>query len=242
MKHATRFRELSRETNRGHVGREDYCNWFAGRENALADEPTPEALTYLGDAAPGIQRYAALLTLHGDERGLLGPRELERLWDRHLMNCVALGSALPDEGVIVDIGSGAGLPGIVLAVQKPNAQLVLVESMDRRVRWLREVVEDLGLTNVIVEHGRAEDYDGVWEADVVTARAVAALEKLARWAFPLVRVGGELALLKGRSVHDEIASARKVLRKYGAAEPRVDDVQPVPGYSFATVLRVVRGK
>ena len=145
------------------------------------------------------RRYAAHLVGSGVERGLLGPREAPRVWERHVLNCAVVAELLPDGARTVDIGSGAGLPGIPLALARPDLSVVLVEPLARRVDWLREVVEDLELP-VTVERGRAEEA-GVrarWEgADVVTARAVAPLARLAGWALPLLRPGGVLLALKG---------------------------------------------
>ncbi len=213
----------------------------ADDENSV-DAPTSAAIDFFGSAYPPLQRYVELLRSHGIERGLIGPRELPKLWDRHIMNCAALTTEFPEQGLIADVGSGAGLPGIVAAIMRPDAEFVLIETMERRVTWLLEVVEHLALTNVRVQRARAEDLDGAIEADVVTARAVAALDKLARWCFPLARVGGQLVLLKGERVHDEVTAARKVLRKYGADNAVVTSVQPVADYSAATVLRLTRTK
>lgn len=124
-------------------------------------------------------------------RGLIGPREIGRIWDRHILNSAAVVQYLPQTGTIVDIGSGAGLPGLVIAAMRPEAEVVLIEPMERRCTWLNEMTETLGLTNVEVKRGRAEEFHDAFEADVVTARAVAALDKLARWSLPLLRHGGE---------------------------------------------------
>ena len=168
-----------------------------------------------------LVQFHGLLRQEGVLRGLIGPRETSRLWERHLVNSAAVVPFLPDEGDIVDVGSGAGLPGIVNAIMRPRAQVILVEPRARRTTWLSLVVEELELDNVDVRRGRADEYHGAFHADVVTSRAVAPLEKLARWTFPLVRKGGQLIVLKGRGAEAEIDAAAKVLRKYGATDARV---------------------
>ncbi len=185
-------------------------------------EPPTVAASIFGDRLALAQRYAAHLVGSGVDRGLLGPREAPRIWERHILNCAVVAELLPDGARTVDIGSGAGLPGIPLALARPDLSVVLVEPLARRVDWLREVVEDLGLP-VTVERGRAEE-SGVrtrWEgADVVTARAVAPLARLAGWALPLLRPAGTLLALKGRSAETEVARDAAAVRKLGGSEPR----------------------
>ena len=197
---------------------------------------------YLGDAYDGVARYAELLRDQGELRGLIGPREVPRIWERHILNSAAVVPYLPTSGSVADIGSGAGLPGIVIAVMRPELDVILVEPMERRTTWLTEVVAELGLTNVQVKRGRAEEYHDAFEADAVTSRAVAALSKLVRMSMPLVRVGGELVILKGRNVAQEIEPARKVLRKFAAAEPEILEGATVEGVEATTILRVRRSK
>lgn len=197
---------------------------------------------YLGDAYDGVARYAELLRDQGELRGLIGPREVPRIWERHILNSAAVVPYLPTSGSVADIGSGAGLPGIVIAVMRPELDVILVEPMERRTTWLTEVVAELGLTNVQVKRGRAEEYHDAFEADAVTSRAVAALSKLVRMSMPLVRVGGELVILKGRNVAQEIEPARKVLRKFAAAEPEILEGSTVEGVEATTILRVRRSK
>jgi 16S rRNA (guanine527-N7)-methyltransferase len=197
---------------------------------------------YLGDAYDGVARYAELLRDQGELRGLIGPREVPRIWERHILNSAAVVPYLPMGGSVADIGSGAGLPGIVIAVMRPELDVILVEPMERRTTWLSEVVAELGLTNVQVKRGRAEEYHEAFEADAVTSRAVAALSKLVRMSMPLVRVGGELVILKGRNVAQEIEPARKVLRKFSAAEPEILEGATVEGVEATTILRVRRSK
>lgn len=204
---------------------------------------TSEAVqAYLGDAYAGVVHYAELLRDQGELRGLIGPREVPRIWERHVLNSAALVPYLPATGSVADIGSGAGLPGVVVAVMRPELEVMLIEPMERRTTWLTEVVAELGLRNVQVKRGRAEEYHGAFEADVVTSRAVAALSKLVRMSMPLVRVGGEMVILKGRSVTEEVEPARKVLRKYGAGDPEVLEGTTVEGVESTTIVRVRRGR
>lgn len=195
---------------------------------------------YFGAAWPTVSRFAALLREQGELRGLLGPREQSRLWERHLLNSAAVVQHLPRTGVITDVGSGAGLPGIVVAAMLPEAELVLIDPMERRTQWLEEVVAELGLSNVRVVRARAEELDGALEADAVTARAVAAMDKLARWCLPLLRDGGTLVALKGRSAGDELEKAKYVLRKLGGDAGEVLDAPTIPGVDSTTVVRVMR--
>ena len=192
---------------------------------------------YFGEAYPQVAQFAAELAAQGEVRGLIGPREIDKIWDRHILNSAALVPFLPTMGTIVDIGSGAGLPGIVIAAMRPAASVILIEPMERRCVWLSEMVDLLELSNVEVKRGRAEEFHGAFEADVVTSRAVAALDKLARWSLPLLAPGGELVILKGRSVAGEIEPARKVLRKFHMSEPEILEASTVAGAEPTTVLR-----
>jgi 16S rRNA (guanine527-N7)-methyltransferase len=197
---------------------------------------------YLGEAYDGVARYAELLRDQGELRGLIGPREVPRIWERHILNSAAVVQYLPTTGSVADIGSGAGLPGVVVAVMRPEVEVILVEPMERRTTWLTEVVTELGLTNVQVKRGRAEEFHDAFEVDAVTSRAVAPLSKLVRMSMPLVRVGGELVILKGRNVAQEVEPARKVLRKYGAGDPEILEGTTVEGVESTTVVRARRGK
>jgi 16S rRNA (guanine527-N7)-methyltransferase len=187
--------------------------------------PTPpdSAATVFGDRLAAAQRYASHLVTPGVERGLIGPREAPKVWDRHLLNCAVVAELVPDGARLVDVGSGAGLPGIPLALARPDLSVVLVEPLARRVDWLREVVEDLGLP-VEIERGRAEDraVRARWEgADVVTARAVAPLARLVGWTLPLARFGGTVLALKGASAAEEVARDAPAVRRLGGTQPRV---------------------
>jgi 16S rRNA (guanine527-N7)-methyltransferase len=167
-------------------------------------------------ALPLAERYARLLATEGVVRGLIGPREAPRLWERHLLNCALLGQAVPTGAEVCDIGTGAGLPGIVLALSRPDLSLTLVEPLLRRTTFLEEAVDELGLTNVEVVRARAEGLHGGRDFDVVTSRAVAPLDRLLAWSMPLVRQGGHLVAMKGSSVGEEVEAARPALAKYGA--------------------------
>lgn len=163
-----------------------------------------------------MERFAGWLETAGVERGLIGPREVDRLWDRHLFNCAAPLPRVPQGATVADVGSGAGLPGLVWAIARPDLQVTLIEPLLRRTAFLEEVAADLGLAHVTVLRSRAEDVDA--QFDVVTARAVAGLDKLARWCLPLVRPGGVLLALKGRSAAEEVERARPTLARLHAGD------------------------
>lgn len=164
------------------------------------------------------RRYAELLAGAGTQRGLLGPREVPRLWERHLLNCAVVQEAVPPGVSVADVGSGAGLPGIVIALLRADVSMTLVEPLLRRSRFLDEVVSDLGLGNVKVVRARAEELHGELTVDVAIARAVAPLDKLARWCLPLLRPGGTLLALKGESAAVELARTRAAVVRAGAGE------------------------
>lgn len=172
-----------------------------------------------------VRRFAADLAERGVELGLIGPREPERLWSRHLLNCGVLAGAVPGGVTVVDVGSGAGLPGVVLAATRPDLTVTLLEPMARRIEWLTEETERLGLTNAVVLRGRAEEVRGR-RFDVVTARAVGALRTLLPLTAPLARPGGELVLMKGAGVDAELAEAEKVLRRLRLRDARVEILDP----------------
>ena len=195
---------------------------------------------YFGDRYEPVAEYAKRLRDEGELRGLIGPREVARLWERHILNSAAVTRYLDDARSVADIGSGAGLPGIVMAIQRPDVEFHLIEPMERRTAWLEEIVETLALENVLVKRGRAEEYHDAFEVDVVTSRAVAALSKLARMSLPLVRRGGAMVVLKGRNVEREIEPARKVLRSFKTAEPEILVGDTVPDVEATTILRIRR--
>jgi 16S rRNA (guanine527-N7)-methyltransferase len=174
---------------------------------------------------PLAERYAALLATDGVLRGLIGPREAPRLWDRHLLNSAVVGECIAEGATVGDVGTGAGLPGVVLAIARPDVRVTLVEPLLRRTRFLDEVVAELGLgEQVEVVRARAEELHGRRTFDVVTARAVAPLERLARWCLPLVAPHGELVALKGTSAADEIIEAGPALARLGCQAPEVEQV------------------
>jgi 16S rRNA (guanine527-N7)-methyltransferase len=176
-----------------------------------------------GSGMDRAQRYAEMLAGAGVERGLLGPREVDRLWDRHILNSAAVAELLGPEERIADIGSGAGLPGIPLALARPDLRLTLIEPLLRRSEFLREVVDDLGLEITIVR-GRAEDRSvrqQVGEMDAVVSRAVASLDKLTKWSVPLLRHDGRMVAIKGKRAEKEIRAHRRVMAALGAVDVKV---------------------
>lgn len=174
-----------------------------------------------GDRLPLAERYVEHLATSGIERGLIGPREVPRLWERHVLNCAVIEELIEKDAKVVDVGSGAGLPGLCLAIARPDLQITLIEPLERRVIWLTEVVEDLGLDNVGILRSRAEQAVGQVEADYVTARAVSALVGLLDITLPILRGTGQLLALKGKSAADEITKASKKLTRYGARETEI---------------------
>jgi 16S rRNA (guanine527-N7)-methyltransferase len=198
--------------------------------------PTAAAAVF-GAALPAAERYAAVLADAGVERGLIGPGEAERIWDRHLLNCAALAELVPHKGVVADLGSGAGLPGLVIAMLRPKVRVTLIEPTARRVAFLEECVAQLGLDHVTVLRARAEELAGRLGADVVTARAVAPLDKLAKLAAGLVRPGGMVLAMKGAGAADELMKARPVLAQLGVVDAEVVHAGHGESGAEATVVR-----
>ncbi|TDL44538.1 16S rRNA (guanine(527)-N(7))-methyltransferase RsmG [Kocuria rosea] len=195
---------------------------------APQDPPVPDererraAERLFGERLPLAERYVAHLASSGIVRGLIGPREVPRLWSRHVLNCAVVEELIATGARVADVGSGAGLPGLCLALARPDLRITLIEPLERRVQWLDEVVADLGLTNVRVLRSRAEQArDEVGEVDVVTARAVSALVGLVDITLPLLRGTGELLALKGRSAADEVRKAQKKLDRIGARSTEI---------------------
>lgn len=181
------------------------------RETFEVELEPASAVEIFGAGIDKARAYAAALVRDGDELGLLGPREMPKLWTRHILNSAVVAELVEPGKKVADVGSGAGLPGIPMAVAQPEATFVLIEPMERRSKWLQEQVDALGLTNVRVHRARAEE---VGEAfDIVTARAVSALPKLLRMTVPLTRDGGEIIALKGSKAADEIEESKKLQKK-----------------------------
>jgi len=174
-----------------------------------------------GDRLPLAIRYAALLADTGVSHGLVGPREVPRLWDRHLLNCAVVAELLPDGSALADVGSGAGLPGLVLAIARPDLRIALIEPLARRVAWLESAVDELGLDSVTIHRARAEALHGHLAVPVVTARAVARLATLAEWTLPLLAPGGRVLALKGESAERELAEDAATLAGLEVRDPQV---------------------
>ncbi|MEW1828604.1 16S rRNA (guanine(527)-N(7))-methyltransferase RsmG [Streptomyces sp. NPDC088196] len=206
--------------------------------------PAPEqAREVFGDRFEDAVRYAELLADAGVQRGLIGPREVPRLWERHLLNCAVLSEVVPDGVTVCDVGSGAGLPGIPLALVREDIKITLLEPLLRRTNFLTEVVELLGLDHVTVVRGRAEEVMGTLQpVHVVTARAVAPLERLATWGIPLLRPYGEMLALKGDTAEEELKNAATVLSKLGAVETSILQVGEGIVDPLSTVVRVEVGE
>ena len=205
---------------------------------------TPEAArrAFSSERLPLAERYVELLATAGVERGLIGPREGPKLWDRHVLNCLALTSLVAPGATVADLGSGAGLPGLVLAIGRPDLTVTLVEPLQRRTIFLDEVVDELGLVGVRVVRGRAEELHGSDRFDVVTARALAPLDRLVGWGMPLVEPTGALLAMKGSSAAEEIKAAANALRELRCAPPEILHATGPDGSSTATVVRVAHAE
>ena len=205
-------------------------------------EKAPEGgAEHFGEAWPRLTHFAEMIVREGEKRGLVGPRELERLWSRHILNSTAVLDYIPPQASVADVGSGAGFPGLMVAICRPDSQITLIDSMERRCEWLVDAIDELSLTNVSVKLGRAEEFAGHYTADIVTSRAVAALKKLLPWTMPLVRPGGSMVALKGIKIDDEIDAAVAQLRKYKAEYADVHVVTPF-GCDEETRVLVVKKK
>lgn len=194
-----------------------------------------------GERAELADRFVEHLVTTGIEWGLLGPREIPKMWDRHVLNCAVVEELIPKGAVVADVGSGAGLPGLALAIARPDVQFVLIEPLERRVDWLDMVIEDLGLENIDVIRARSEQVFDSVDVDIVTARAVSAMKSLVPMTVPLLHGQGELLAIKGRSAANEIEKADKVLRKFKTVQSEVlsvgDELLEVP----TTVARLTYG-
>ena len=201
--------------------------------------PPEAARACFGSRLALAERYVGLLADTGISWGLLGPREVPKLWERHVLNCAVLEQLVPSGSHVVDIGSGAGLPGIALAIARPDLRVTLVEPMQRRVSWLTDAVADLELPEVAVVSGRAEEVASRVTADVATARAVARLETLVGWALPLLRPGGILLAMKGDRAGSELAAARPELDRRGIVRAEIVHVGEGMVTPATTVVRIV---
>ncbi|MGN6335532.1 16S rRNA (guanine(527)-N(7))-methyltransferase RsmG [Mycobacterium sp.] len=226
-----------------HVGPADST---AGRSaaGAGAGVAPDAAATVFRERLGSAQRYAEILSAAGVERGLLGPREVARIWDRHILNSAAIAELLHPGERVIDIGSGAGLPGIPLAIARPDLDVVLLEPLLRRSEFLNEVVDELGLA-VEVVRGRAEEPEvrnRFGERDAAVSRAVASLDKLTKWSLPLLRPGGRMLAIKGARASDEVEQSRRVMAALGAADVRVVTCGANYLRPPATVVSARRGK
>lgn len=223
----------------------------SGAEGASRPAPEPQPAPELGEheaAARTIfddrldlaRRYTEHLASSGIVRGLIGPREAPRLWERHVLNCAVVESLIPRNAHVADVGSGAGLPGLCLAIARPDLSITLIDPLERRVAWLEEIVADLGLDNVRVLRARAEQAKNqVGPVDVVTARAVSALIGLVDITLPLLKGSGELLALKGRSAQDELRKASKKFNRFGVRSSEVVTVGEDLLEEPTTVVRLV---
>jgi 16S rRNA (guanine527-N7)-methyltransferase len=202
---------------------DDVSRETSGGPDSVSRETTPAvAATLFPEDRLGLAvRFGQLLATAGVERGLIGPREAPRLWDRHLLNCAMLAEAVPEGAGVADLGAGAGLPGLVLAIARPDLRVTLVEPLERRTIFLGEVVSALSLTGVEIVRGRAESLHGLRVFDVVTSRALAPLGRLLEWSMPLVAPDGVLLAMKGRSLEEEILAAASTLDRLHCAAPEV---------------------
>jgi 16S rRNA (guanine527-N7)-methyltransferase len=200
--------------------------------------PVPDSAgEVFGDRLPVAAAYADLLATDGVTRGLIGPREADRIWERHLFNCALLTDLLAPQIDVCDIGSGAGLPGLVLAIRRPDLRVTLVEPLLRRTKFLAEAVERLGLDNVEVVRERAENLHDTSGFDVVTSRAVAPLPRLLAWSLPLVRPGGSMLALKGASARDELTQAASELARWRVAASEIRELGTAARHATVIVVR-----
>jgi 16S rRNA (guanine527-N7)-methyltransferase len=202
------------------------------------DVPSGDLLARLfGSRVEAVRRYADQLATTGVDRGLIGPREIPRIWSRHILNCAVVAPTFRAEASVCDLGSGAGLPGVVLALARPDLHVTLLEPQLRRTTFLSEVVADLGVP-VEVVRARAEDVRGSLRVDYVTARAVAPLDRLVSWALPLCLPGGELLAFKGASAAEELKKAQSALRRLGAGGGRIDSFGQGVVTPLTTAIRI----
>lgn len=203
-------------------------------------EDLPEGTKELfGATFAQIEFFAQLLVEEGELRGLIGPREIPRLWSRHLINSTAVEPFFAKNKTVADLGSGAGFPGVVLAIMRPDLEVSLIETMERRCDWLADVVDAIGLDNVRILQGRVEDMVGHEKFDYVTSRAVAAVKKIVPWSMPLIKANGALVALKGEKVLQEIEEAKIVLKKFNCKSSKVEIVLR-PGSEIPARVLIIR--
>ncbi|WP_371151197.1 16S rRNA (guanine(527)-N(7))-methyltransferase RsmG [Buchananella felis] len=204
------------------------------------------ARAFMGARAVPMEALAELLAREGEKRGLIGPRELPRLWSRHLLNSAAVAGVFPSGALVADVGSGAGFPGLVLAVLRPDVDVVLIEPMQRRVDWLGYAADELGLDNVSIARARAQELHGELLADAVTCRAVASFGELIAWVAPLLVDGGEFVALKGAKAQSELdeAVSAGLLNRFRLGGARVEEVDPVVDgeHIFEVPARLIRAR
>jgi 16S rRNA (guanine527-N7)-methyltransferase len=206
------------------------------RPEVAPPPPPPGASRVFGSRLPLAREYAGLLSHVGTVRGMIGPREIPRLWERHIINSAIVTDLISTGAKVIDIGSGAGLPGLAIAIRRPDLNVVLVESSLRRTEFLSECIQILGLVSVSIIRGRAEDLHSDLAGDVVTARAVAPLSRLIPLTLPLVRAGGELMAFKGSKAEEEVRQATAVLRKSGVSYWQIQSI--TSEFPPTTVVRV----
>lgn len=193
-------------------------------EDSFVEQPNEAVREFFGPQFGAIDHFARMLVEEGELRGLIGPRELPRLWSRHIVNSAAVLGFIPEGVQVLDVGSGAGFPGLVVAIARPDLDVHLVEPMVRRCEWLADVAGEIGLENVTIHNARAEELHNVGEADIVTSRAVANLKQLTRWTMPLVLPGGKMLALKGRRAAEEVKAARPLFKKFNVGRVHVHEV------------------
>ena len=206
-----------------------------------APEPPPAPPSAQGvfpHLLPLAEQFADLLSREATVRGLIGPREVPRLWDRHILNCAVITDLMPEGSTVCDLGSGAGLPGLALAIRRPDLQVTLVEPLLRRTTFLDLATSTMELTNVSVHRGRAEELHGEAVFDVVTSRAVAPMDRLARWSMPLVNGGGLFLAMKGATAEQEVESAARIIDRLGGVDPQVVSVGEEWVSPPVTVVRI----
>lgn len=213
-------------------------------DSAGSHATAPPAASSVFGARIGIaEQFATLLAQHGVVRGVIGPREVDRLWERHLLNSAVLEELIPEGASVIDVGSGAGLPGVPLAIARPDLDIVLLEPMARRVDWLTEVVARLGIP-LTIDRGRAEERairDRLGGADVVTSRALAPLARLTGWCLPLARRGGSIVAMKGASARNEVDRDMAAMRSLGAIDVHVTSCGADVLSDPTTVVSMTRG-